>query len=84
MGNYSKVVDKRAIKVAEYMIMAQCTIRQAAKVFGVSKSTVHQYIRERRYLFDPSQQKALDRLLAYNFSQRHVRGGEGTRRHWGY
>ena len=34
-------IEERAIEVASYMIAAKATVRQPAKKFGISKSTVH-------------------------------------------
>lgn len=37
-------IEERAIAVAEYIIGNNATVRQAAKQFGVSKSTVHMVV----------------------------------------
>ena len=34
-------IEERAVKVAEFIIEHNATVRQAAKKFGISKSTVH-------------------------------------------
>ena len=34
-------IEERAIKMAEYIIENKTTVRQTAKEFGISKSTVH-------------------------------------------
>ena len=34
-------IEERAVAVAGYIIECNATVRQAAKKFGVSKSTVH-------------------------------------------
>ena len=34
-------IEERAIDIANYIIQEKATIRQTAKKFGVSKSTVH-------------------------------------------
>ncbi len=36
-----KYIEERAIEVANYIIEHDATVRQAAKQFGISKSTVH-------------------------------------------
>ena len=33
--------EERAIRLAQYIVEEEATVRQAAKKFGVSKSTVH-------------------------------------------
>ena len=40
-------LSQRAISLANYMIENKSTVRQAAKIFGVSKSTVHKDLTER-------------------------------------
>lgn len=34
-------IEERAIEIANYIIEKKATVRQAAKKFGVSKSTIH-------------------------------------------
>ncbi len=34
-------IEERVIRIAEYMFDTKATVRQAARVFGISKSTVH-------------------------------------------
>ena len=34
-------IEERAIEIAYYIIENQATVRQTAKAFGISKSTVH-------------------------------------------
>ncbi|OUN93162.1 stage III sporulation protein E [Blautia sp. An46] len=34
-------IEERAIEIANYIIEEKATVRQTAKKFGVSKSTVH-------------------------------------------
>ena len=34
-------IEERAINIANYIIDCNATVRQTAKAFGVSKSTVH-------------------------------------------
>lgn len=71
--------SKRCEVLGRYMLEHRTTVRAAAKVFGISKSTVHKDVtrileKENRALF--LQVKA---LLEENKSERHVRGGEATR-----
>ena len=46
-------IEERAIEIAEYIIEHEATVRQAAKKFGVSKSTVHKDITERLSQIQP-------------------------------
>lgn len=34
-------IEERTIRIANYIIETKCTVREAAKKFGISKSTVH-------------------------------------------
>lgn len=37
-------IEERAVNIANFIIDNNATVRQAAKVFGVSKSTVHMVV----------------------------------------
>jgi putative DeoR family transcriptional regulator (stage III sporulation protein D) len=61
------------------MINNRCTIRQAARVFGVSKSTIHKDLTDRIGLVcDTNRTKKVQFVLAFNKAQRHIRGGLAT------
>lgn len=71
--------SKRCEVIAKYMIDNNATVRAAAGVFGISKSTVHKDVtkvleRENHALF-----LTVKALLETNKSERHMRGGEATR-----
>ena len=34
-------IEERAVEIADYIIETKATVRQTAKKFGISKSTVH-------------------------------------------
>ena len=40
-------IEKRAVEIGTYIVEKSATVRQAAKNFGVSKSTVHKDVAER-------------------------------------
>ena len=73
-------IDKRAVELARYIIMTKDTVRGAAKKFGVSKSTVHKDITERLRKINPSLAMDAKKVLDENKAERHIRGGEATRR----
>ncbi len=75
-----KEVKSRCLRVAEYMIETGATVRQAAKKFGVSKSTVHKDMTERLAYIQPEMHRQVGMILARNKRERHLRGGEATRR----
>lgn len=71
---------ERCEALAAYIIEQKATVRQAARVFSVSKSTVHKDITVRLHYLNPALYHAVSEVLAQNKSERHLRGGEATRR----
>jgi putative DeoR family transcriptional regulator (stage III sporulation protein D) len=65
--------------VATYIIESKATIRKAAKMFGVSKSTVHKDITERLPRINPQVAKEAKDILDLNKAERHIRGGKATK-----
>ncbi len=76
----SSYIEERAIELAHYMIENKSTVREAAKKFYVSKSTVHKDIVERLQVYDRSLYLDVKRVLDANKAERHLRGGIATRR----
>ena len=72
-------IEQRAIEIASYIIENNATVRQAAKAFGISKSTVHKDISERMLMINPTIAKDVRKVLDVNKSERHIRGGLATR-----
>ncbi len=72
-------IEERAVEVANYIIEQNATVRQTAKKFGISKSTVHKDVTERLEEIDPSLAKRARVVLDVNKSERHIRGGMATR-----
>lgn len=72
-------IRKRVIDISNYIIRTQATVRQAAKVFGVSKSTVHKDMTERLPRVCKDLAKEVKKVLEHNKAERHLRGGEATR-----
>lgn len=72
-------IEQRACNLAAYIIQHRATVRAAAKAFGISKSTVHKDVKERLKRIDPDLYAEAMRVLTYNKSVRHLRGGEATR-----
>ena len=73
------IVEQRAIEIARYIIETECTVRCAAKKFGVSKTTVHKDITSRLKEIDGLLFNEVDKVMQTNKAQRHIRGGEATR-----
>lgn len=75
-----KYIEERAIDIAEYIVKNNATVRQAAKKFGVSKSTVHKDITERLEEIDRRLAEKAREILDINKSERHIRGGLATKK----
>ena len=73
-------IRKRVIDICQYILESQATVRQAATVFGVSKSTVHKDMTERLPSLDKQLADKVKEVLDVNKSERHIRGGEATRK----
>ena len=72
-------IEERAVEIANYIIEHKATVRQTAKAFGVSKSTVHKDITERLMQVNPALAKEARKVLDINKSERHIRGGMATK-----
>ena len=72
-------IEERAINIAMYIIDNNTTVRQTAKAFGVSKSTVHKDVTSRLMQVNPTLAKQARAVLDVNKSERHIRGGLATR-----
>lgn len=73
------IID-RIVKEAEYIAETGETVRATAKVFHFSKSTVHKDVTERLKLIDKDLYKRVKKALNKNLAERHIRGGEATKR----
>lgn len=72
------IID-RILDEANYIIKTGATVRQTAKVFLFSKSTVHKDVTERLVLINSELYQKVKKVLSKNLSERHIRGGEATR-----
>ena len=75
----SDYIEERAINIANYIIESNATVRQTAREFGVSKSTVHKDVTDRLMQINPALAKQARKVLDVNKSERHIRGGLATR-----
>jgi len=73
-------IRKRVVDLGTYILSSQATVRQAAVVFGVSKSTVHKDLTERLPRISREMARRVKQVLEKNKAERHLRGGEATRR----
>ncbi len=66
--------------LGEYVIETGATVRATAQRFGISKSTVHKDLAHKLRKINPSLYSAVKDILEHNKSERHIRGGEATRK----
>ena len=72
-------IEERAAAIANYIIEHHATVRQTAKKFGISKSTVHKDVTDRLEDINPSLAAQARVVLEINKSERHIRGGMATK-----
>ena len=73
-------MEERAERLAQYIIENRTTVRAAAQKFGISKSTVHKDLSERLRQIDRLLYEKVRLVLEQNKAERHLRGGDATRR----
>jgi len=72
-------VNERAIMLGEYIAEHKTTVRATARVFKVSKSTIHKDVTERLEYIDHSLFLKVRDVLQQNKNERHIRGGMATK-----
>lgn len=72
-------IEERAINIANYIIENNATVRQTARQFGISKSTVHKDVTDRLTQINPALASEARKVLDINKSERDIRGGLATR-----
>ena len=72
-------IEERVLTVGEYLVEHRATVRQAAKQYGISKSTVHKDMTERIERISPALAAEVKHVLEFNKAERHSRGGRATK-----
>ena len=72
-------IEKRVLAAAEYIAETGATVRQTARMLGVSKSTVHKDMETRLKQLSAPLFQEVTAVFAKNKAERHLRGGEATR-----
>lgn len=72
-------IEERAVEIANYIIETKATVRQTAKKFGISKSTVHKDVTDRLLQINPGLAQEARKVLDINKQERHIRGGLATK-----
>ena len=79
----NQAMERRVLREAEYIAATGATVRKTASVLGVSKSTVHKDMESRlARLSAPLHREAVGKVLDQNRAERHLRGGEATKRRY--
>lgn len=73
-------LKERVLEVSDYIINTKNTIRETAKIFSISKSTVHKDIRERLKNIDYEKYLIIEEIFKNHIETRHILGGESTKR----
>ena len=73
-------LEERVLCCAEYIVQTGCTVRASSAHFAVSKSTVHKDMTERLPYVDKVLYEEVRDVLDKNLRERHIRGGNATKR----
>ena len=72
-------LSSRPVILGKYIVDTGATVRAAAKVFKISKSTVHKDVTLRLKFEEPALYLSVKEVLDKNKSERHIRGGLATK-----
>lgn len=72
-------MDEKIKDQANFIVDNNSTVRDAAKVFGVSKSTIHLNVTERLKKIDPLLYEEVRKVLDNNKKERARRGGNAIK-----
>ena len=72
--------ERRCERLGQYIVEHKATVREAAQYFKISKSTVHKDVRSTLRLVNHALWEEVAEILEQNKSERHLRGGEATRK----
>ena len=75
----SAYIIKRVLEVANHIIYTKDTIRETAKKFNISKSTIHKDLQERLSQIDINKYNVVKKIMDEHIETRHIKGGESTR-----
>lgn len=70
----------RCVLLATYLVDNNSTVRAVAAHFGISKSTVHKDVTQTLKKINKPLYYKVQQILAVNKQERHLRGGEATRK----
>lgn len=73
-------IERRTLLAGAWVAEHRATVRAAAREFGVSKSTIHKDLHDRLPRLNDALYQRVRAVLDENRAERHLRGGEATRR----
>ena len=71
---------ERCVQLATYLVEQNATVRATAARFGISKSTVHKDVTVTLRHVNRSLYLEVKNVFERNKNERHLRGGEATRK----
>ena len=74
-----KEIINRVVEVSNYILKTKKTIREVAKIFNVSKSTIHKDISSRLIEIDYQKYLNIEEILKNHIETRHINGGLSTK-----
>ena len=74
------IEESRPEALGRYIVTYQATVRDAAAKFQISKSTVHKDVTTVLQNINRGLYEEVSSILQKNKSERHLRGGEATRK----
>ena len=77
---YTNSINERCVMLGKYLVEHKATVRAVAKEFCISKSTVHKDVTQHLKKIDGELHDKVKYVLGVNKSERHIRGGEATRK----
>ncbi len=78
----NSIIFRRVMDEANEIVNSKKTIREVAKIYNVSKSTVHKDLHERLYYINQERYKEIQEIFKYHIDIRHIRGGESTKKRY--
>ena len=77
-------IERRVVEVGRYIVENKCTVRECAEKIGVSKSTIHNDVRNPYRLreIDSQLYNQVEEVLETNLNERNIRGGLATKKRY--
>lgn len=76
---FNNYIEERVLDIANFTLKTGSTVRDTARLFGVSKSTVHRDLSKRLPIINQSLFTKVNKVLRTNFEEKHIRGGVATK-----